>query len=105
MDNEMRSGMEHERDSRGRYSPGSSGNLGGRPLGIKDKRVSIREQLLGPILPEAIEKLHKAVKAGDKWAIEITISYSLPKPKPIDTDEMAEFEQRLTQLEQVASTH
>ena len=103
--NEIRSSTDQERDLRGRYSPGTSGNPGGRPPGIKDKRVSTREQLLGPILPEAIEKLHKAVKAGDKWAIEITISYSLPKPKPIDTEEMAEFEERLSQLEQVASTH
>ena len=102
---QIRSSTDQERDSRGRYSPGTSGNPGGRPPGIKDKRVSIREQLLGPILPEAIEKLHKAVKAGEKWAIEMTIAYSLPKPRPVDTDEMAEFEERLTQLEQVASTH
>jgi len=103
--NEISSGMEHERDLKGRYSPGASGNPRGRPSGIKDKRVTAREELFGPILPEAIEKLHEAVKAGEKWAIEITISYSLPKPKPIDIDEMAEFEERLNQLEQVASTY
>ena len=103
--NEKRSRMEHERDLKGRYSPGASGNPRGRPPGIKDKRVTAREELLGPILPEAIEKLHEAVKAGDKWAIEMTIAYSLPRPKTIDIDEMAEFEERLTQLEQVASTY
>ena len=102
MDNEIRSGMEHERDLRGRYSPGTSGNPGGRPHGIKDKRVSIREQLLGPILPEAIEKLHAAVKEGERWAIELVVTYSMPKPKPVDVDEMAEFEERLDRLEEIA---
>ena len=67
--------------------------------------TKLREKLLGPILPKAVEKLHEAVKAGEKWAILITIAYSLPKPKPIDIEEMAEFEERLSQLEQVASTH
>ena len=63
----------------------------------------MREGYFGPILPEAIEKLHAAVNAGEKWAIEMTISYSLLKPKPIDTEEMEEFEERLTELEQLAS--
>lgn len=102
---QISSGTNQDRDGKGRFTPGASGNPRGRPSGIKDKRVTAREELLGPILPEAIEKLHEAVKAGEKWAIEITISYSLPKPKPIDIDEMAEFEERLNQLEQVASTY
>ena len=103
-DNEIRSSTDQERDSRGRYSPGSSGNPTGRPPGIKDTRVSTREQLLGPILPEAIENLHAAVREGERWAIELVVTYSMPKPKPIDTEEMAEFEERLNQLEQVAGT-
>lgn len=95
--------MEHERDLRGRFSPGTSGNPSGRPPGIKDKRVTVREEWLGPILPEAIEKLHAAVRVGDKWAIELVVTYSLPKPKPVDCEELEEFEERLTELEQLTS--
>ena len=100
--NEIRSGLEHDRDTQGRFTPGISGNPCGRPPGIKDKRVSVREELLGPILPEAIEKLHAAVREGERWAVEMTIGYSLPKPKPVDPEEIAEFEQRLIELEQMA---
>ena len=53
--------MEHDRDTQGRFTPGTSGNPSGRPPGIKDKRVTIREEWLGPMLPEAIEKLHAAI--------------------------------------------
>ena len=94
-----------ERDANGQFSPGQSGNPTGRKKGSKNKTTKLREELLGPILPEAVEKLHEAVRAGEKWAIEITISYSLPKPKPIDTEEMAEFEERLDELEKMARTH
>ena len=100
--NEIGSSTEHDRDSRGRYSPGTSGNPAGRPLGIKDKRVTKREELLGPILPEAIEKLHAAVKGGERWAIELVVTYSMPKPKPVDSEEMEEFEERLAELEEIA---
>ncbi len=96
-------GEKADRGTNGQFQPGNSANPSGRPKGSKNKATHLREELLGPILPEAVEKLHEAVKAGDKWAVEMTIAYSLPKPKPIDTDEMAEFEERLTQLEQVAS--
>lgn len=92
-----------DRDPSGRFSPGQSGNPNGRTLGSKNKATKLREELLGPILPEAVEKLHSAVQAGEKWAIEMTISYSLPKPKPIDTEEMVEFEERLTEFEQLAA--
>ncbi len=86
------------------FGPGQSGNPLGRPKGSKNKATKLREELLGPILPEAVEQLHEAVRAGQKWAIEMTISYSLPKPKPIDTEELAEIEKRLNELEQVADT-
>jgi hypothetical protein len=98
---EIRSGSDQDRDSSGRFTPGTSGNPSGRPPGIKDKRVSEREKFLGPILPEAVQQLHEAVKSGEKWAIELAISYSLPKPRAVDIDEMEEFEQRLTELEQI----
>ena len=100
--NEIRSGVEHDRDPQGRFTPGTSGNPSGRPPGFMDKRVSKREEWLGPILPEAIEKLHAAVKEGERWAIELVVSYSMPKPKPVDSDEMKEMLERLEQLEAVA---
>jgi len=103
--NEIRSGTDQERDPSGRFSPGTSGNPSGRPPGIKDKRVSAREELLGPILPEAIEKLHAAVKEGERWAIELVVTYSMPKPKPVDPEELDEFERRLDELEQMARGH
>ena len=96
-------GEKADRGSNGRFQPGNSANPAGRPKGGKNKATKMREELLGPILPEAVEKLHAAVKAGDKWAIEMTISYSLPKPKPVDPEELEEFEQRLIELEQMAT--
>ena len=101
--NQIRSGSEQERNESGQFLPGVSGNPTGRPPGRADKRVTARDQLLGPILPEAIEKLHTAVQEGERWAIELVVSYSLPKPRPIDPEEMQELEQRLEDLEQLAA--
>ena len=95
--------MDQVRDTKGRFQPGTSGNPSGRPPGITDKRVSGKKALLEPLLPEAIEKLQKAVSEGERWAIELVVTYSLPKPKPVDPDELTEFEERLSQLEHLAS--
>ena len=103
--NEIRSGMNQVRDNQGRFHPGTSGNPSGRPPGITDKRVALKKQLLEPLLPEAIDKLAEAVSKGERWAIELVVTYSLPKPKPVDPDELAEFEERLSQLEQTANQH
>ena len=94
-----------DRGPDGRFQPGNPGNPMGRPKGSKNKATKLREELLGPILPEAVEKLRQAVSEGERWAIEMTIAYCLPRPKPVDPDELAEFEERLTQLEQMASQH
>ena len=91
-----------DRDTHGRFPPGQSGNPMGRQKGTRNKATKLREELLGPILPEAIEKLREAVSEGEKWAVEMTISYCLPKPKPVNPDELQEFEERLTELEQMA---
>lgn len=99
---EIRSSTGQERDAKGRFSPGTSGNRSGRPPGIKDKRVTTRDEWLAPLLPEAVEKLHDAVRAGEKWAIEMTIAFSPPRPKPVDIDELAAFEERLNLLEEAA---
>ncbi len=101
--NEIRSGTEHDRDTKGRFSPGTSGNPTGRPPGITDKRVAVKRQLLEPLLPEAIKKLKEAISDGERWAVELVVSYSLPKPKPVDPEELEEFEQRLLELEQMPS--
>jgi hypothetical protein len=95
--------MNQERDTKGRFNPGASGNPSGRPQGIKDKRVTAKKMLLEPLLPEAIEKLAHAISQGERWAVEMTIAYCLPKPKPVDPEELEEFEERLEQLEQIAS--
>jgi hypothetical protein len=97
--------MHQERDQKGQFRVGTSGNPAGRPPGITDKRTATKKALLEPLLPEAIEKLQQAVSDGERWAVEMTIAYSLPRPKPVDPDELAEFEERLTQLEQIASQH
>jgi hypothetical protein len=102
--NEIRSGTNQDRDTQGRFNPGASGNPSGRPPGITDKRVAAKKMLLEPLLPEAIEKLAVAITEGERWAIEMTIAYCLPKPKPTDPEELEEFEQRLLELEQVASS-
>ena len=46
MNDEIRSGTELERDERGQFLPGASGNPAGRPKGIQDKRVQAKEALL-----------------------------------------------------------
>ena len=94
-----------EREPSGRFAPGQSGNPLGRPKGSKNKATKLREELLGPILPEAIEKLREAVSEGERWAVEMAVSYSLAKPKAVDADEIFEIEERLAQLELMARKH
>jgi len=91
--------VNQERNQQGRFQPGSSGNPAGRPLGITDKRTAAKRTLLEPLLPEAIDKLHQAVSDGERWAVELVVTYCLPKPKPVDPEELEEFEQRLDELE------
>ena len=99
----IRSGTNQDRDTQGRFSPGASGNPSGRPPGITDKRVAMTKLLLEPLLPETVERLGEAVSNGEKWAIEAVLRYCLPKPKPVDPDELEEFERRLNELEELAA--
>ena len=95
-------GNQQDRESNGQFSPGQSGNPAGRSVGSRNKLSKLREEFLLPILPEAIEKLYAAVREGERWAIELVVTYSMPKPKPVDPEELEEYEQRLTELEEMA---
>ena len=47
---EIRSGMNQERDQKGQFRAGTSGNPAGRPPGIPDKRTAVKRALLEPLL-------------------------------------------------------
>ena len=96
---EITTGEKHERDNQGRFLPGESGNPSGRPPGRPDRRTALRNQLLGPLLNKAVERLSEALEAGERWAIELVVTYTLPKPRPVDPDEVQEFEERLRRIE------
>ena len=96
-------GNKQARKTNGRFVPGQSGNPAGRTVGSKNRLTELRKELIVPLLPEAIEKLHAAIIEGERWAIELVVSYSMPKPKPVDPEELEEFEQRLIELEQMAT--
>jgi hypothetical protein len=100
---EIRTGTDQVRNGEGKFLAGVSGNPAGRPKGIVDKRVKAKEDLLGPLLPKAIEKLTAELDKGERWAIELVVSFSIPKPRPVDTDEMRELGERLADLEQLAA--
>lgn len=100
---EIRTGADVVRNDRGQFLPGASGNAAGRPKGIVDKRVKAKEDLLGKLLPKAIAKLTQEVEKGERWAIELVVSYCLPKPRPVDPDEVQELEERLEDLERCAA--
>tara|TARA_R110000868_G_scaffold406567_1_gene687122 strand:- start:1129 stop:1413 length:285 start_codon:yes stop_codon:yes gene_type:complete len=52
-----------------------------------DKRLMTKSELqcayenLKPFLPEAILQLEKAIKAGEKWAVELWFKYYFGMPK------------------------
>ena len=87
------------------FRPGQSGNPAGRRKGSRNRATELREELLGPLLPSAIDKLKEAVSEGERWAVELLVTYSFPKLKSVDPGELEEFEQRLQQLEEMARTH
>ena len=95
-------GDKQVRESSGQFSPGRSGNPAGRKQGSRNKLSKLREELLIPLFPDAVKKLKASVAAGERWAIELVVGYSISKPKPVDPEELEEFGQRLIELEQMA---
>ena len=69
----------------GKFKPGQSGNPAGRPKGIKDRRVALRE-LLKPVAGDLVEKVVELALAGDTTALRICIDRLIPpaKEEPID---------------------
>ncbi len=66
------------------FKPGKSGNPAGRPKGIKDRRVVLREKLL-PHADQLIEMVTTYAKSGDMAAMKIVMDRIIPplKEEPI----------------------
>ena len=91
----------------------------GRPKGSKN----LRSQITGKLHKLALKKLTKAVEDGEQWAVEAVINRTMPKYKPVSASaekrliesqielnvlkvkEIADFEQRLIELEEAANEH
>lgn len=70
------------RDPHGRFAS-SPGNRG-RPLGAVAKASRNLLAQVKALGPQAIEKLSAAVEAGERWAIEVTLSHCLPRNRAIE---------------------
>lgn len=62
------------------FKAGKSGNPGGRPKGIADKRTELRA-LLQPHAGELVKKAVELAKAGDVSALRICIDRLIPPAK------------------------
>jgi hypothetical protein len=60
------------RARKSQFAKGQSGNPGGRPRGITDRRTELRK-LLEPHAGELVQKLVELAKAGDTTALRICI--------------------------------
>lgn len=69
----------------GKFKVGQSGNPSGRPKGIKDRRVALRE-LLSPFAGDLIGKAVELALMGDTQALRICLDRIIPHAKedPID---------------------
>ena len=65
------------------FRPGRSGNPRGRPRGIKDKRVALRD-LLTPHAQELIDKAVALAKAGDTAALRMCLDRMVPPVRARD---------------------
>ena len=66
-----------------KYEKGRSGNPNGRPAGVQDRRVALRE-LLVPHAKELVAKVVEMAKAGDAAALRICIDRLIPPVKARD---------------------
>lgn len=94
------------------YQKGQSGNPAGRPKGAKGKRAQIPPE----VTADALKRLAELVASGDAQAIKLVLDRTVPALKPttapgtLDAEllelkirEMAEFEDRITALENAAT--
>ena len=94
------------------YQKGQSGNPAGRPKGAKGKRAQIPPE----VTADALKRLAELVASGDPQAIKLVLDRTVPALKPttapgtLDAEllelkirEMAEFEDRITALENAAT--
>lgn len=67
-----------------KFQPGKSGNPNGRPKGVKDRRVALRDKLL-PHADQLIEMVTTFAKSGDMQAMKIVMDRIMPplKEEPI----------------------
>lgn len=92
------------RDGAGRFLPGKSGNLSGRPKGSTCHALRMaREAAEEVALPVLIE----AAKGGDMEACKVLVSYGLPRQKPVhlpspvelpETDDFSELAKAVFRL-------
>lgn len=68
-----------------KFKAGASGNPAGRPKGVKDRRVALRE-LLEPHAEKLVQKVVDLAMAGDVQAMRICIDRIIP---PIREDRMS----------------
>jgi hypothetical protein len=65
------------------WKPGESGNLAGRPKGIKNKVSLLREALISPVeAREVVAKLVESATAGDTQAAGILMDRLWPRLRP-----------------------
>src|SRR5690349_12365968 len=65
------------------WEQGESGNPAGRPPGIRDKRLAMRD-LLVPHAEDLVAKVVELAKAGDGTALRICIDRLIPPAKSRD---------------------
>src|SRR5215468_11032118 len=65
------------------FEKGESGNPSGRPSGIRDKRLAMRDLLL-PHAPELVTKAVEMALAGDTAALRVCLDRLIPPAKSRD---------------------
>lgn len=66
----------------GKFRPGQSGNLGGRPPGRRDRRAQLRE-LIDAEAAELVAVAVRAAKGGDLGAVALLLSRCISPLRPV----------------------